>query len=206
LLVSFVMMIDRRRERSVHTRAALLDSLLDWLRLGAPSPTATEIASKAGISQRSVFRNYPRLEELYADLLEREYHRILTTEKVINPALPLRERARKFVRQRSRRHEHIAPVLRGAHRFSASCTRVSQLAKHFRDLERNEVVELFARELRVLPGPRREETIALMSSCLSWSHWQELRTHQRVPVRAALDGCEHLVVRLLEQPPPESAE
>ena len=50
---------DGRTVRAERTRQALVDSLLNLLDEGQLTPTAAEIAARAGVSERSVFQHFP---------------------------------------------------------------------------------------------------------------------------------------------------
>ena len=55
---------DGRTVRAERTRQALVDSLLGLLDEGQMTPTAAQIAARAGVSERSVFQHFPDREAL----------------------------------------------------------------------------------------------------------------------------------------------
>lgn len=61
---------DLRRERSVETRARILEACRSLMRGGELRPTANAIARTLGIAQRTVFAHYRIVDELYAEALD----------------------------------------------------------------------------------------------------------------------------------------
>ena len=55
---------DGRRQRRVHNREAVVDALLDLYREGNLRPSTDEIAERAGLSPRSLFRYFDDVDDL----------------------------------------------------------------------------------------------------------------------------------------------
>src|SRR5262245_37285301 len=104
--------IDGRVQRGERNRTAIVDALLSLLEEGDMSPSARDIAERAGVSLRSVFQHYDDLESLYTALIERQAGRVVLD--AIDPALPFPERLAKFVNTRTAVYERISPVRRAA--------------------------------------------------------------------------------------------
>ncbi|MGH9111849.1 MAG: TetR/AcrR family transcriptional regulator, partial [Acidimicrobiales bacterium] len=66
---------DGRRQRTERSRAAVIDALLSLYDDGAVWPAAAEVAKRAGVSTRSVFRHFADLDGLAEAAIERQWAR-----------------------------------------------------------------------------------------------------------------------------------
>src|SRR3954463_12989975 len=105
---------DGRTVRAERTRQALVDSLLVLLDEGHLTPTAAEIAARAGVSERSVFQHFPDREALFEAVARQQYERVMPTLHPIDTSLPLDERIEQFTEQRARLYEMVGGVRRAA--------------------------------------------------------------------------------------------
>ena len=62
--------VDGRVERTVRTRASLLEAFRDLLLSGAIDPTSRDVAAAAGITTRTLFRHFPDMESLRRSLID----------------------------------------------------------------------------------------------------------------------------------------
>ena len=60
---------DLRRERSVTTRKKIADALLGLVGEGVISPTAEQVAHRADVGLRTVFRHFEDMETLYREVI-----------------------------------------------------------------------------------------------------------------------------------------
>ena len=60
---------DRRRHRSVTTRRKIADALLALLGEGVVQPTAEQVAARADVGLRTVFRHFEDMETLFRELI-----------------------------------------------------------------------------------------------------------------------------------------
>ena len=63
---------DGRRLRRARNRAAVIDSLLELIRMGETDPTVSKIAERAGVSHRSVFRYFDDMDDLARTAIDQE--------------------------------------------------------------------------------------------------------------------------------------
>ena len=61
--------VDGRRRRSLDSRARIVAAMLELVRLGNASPNAVEVAARAGVGLRSVFRHFKDMESLYVEIM-----------------------------------------------------------------------------------------------------------------------------------------
>src|SRR5262249_45529991 len=100
---------DGRQRRAERSREAIVSALFELVGEGVLEPTAQEVAERAGVGIRSVFRHFDDKDGLFATMdarLRRDALPILREEVT---AGSLRERARALVDQRARLFERIAP-------------------------------------------------------------------------------------------------
>ena len=61
---------DGRRLRSAASRRRIVEAMRDLVREGAVSPRAEEVAARADVGLRSVFRHFDDMESLYREISE----------------------------------------------------------------------------------------------------------------------------------------
>lgn len=85
--------LDGRRARRIANRDAVLEALLELLSSGHLTPSAAEIAERAGVSERSLFRYFDDLPDLLLSAVARFNERhVADFEIPVDPGLPLEER------------------------------------------------------------------------------------------------------------------
>jgi AcrR family transcriptional regulator len=178
-------MADGRRVRREQNREAVLDAMVELFEEGSYQPTTDEIAQRAGISPRSLFRYFIDSEDLSRAVIDRE---LVTSQPLLELTVvddaPLDERIRSLVEARVRLYETIAPTARAA-RLAA--TRNPTIAKQLRErraLLRGQVRRVLDPEAAMLP--------ALDALC-SFETYELLRHDQRL---SKLKAAEALVVSL----------
>ena len=65
--------VDGRTLRRTRNRTAVIDALIDLAREGSLRPAASEIADRAGVSHRSIFRYFEDLDELVSVAIEHSF-------------------------------------------------------------------------------------------------------------------------------------
>ncbi len=68
---------DGRSVRAERTRTAIVDALLSLLDEGDVKPTAERVASRAKVSERSVFQHFSDREALFEAAAQRQYERVM---------------------------------------------------------------------------------------------------------------------------------
>jgi AcrR family transcriptional regulator len=180
---------DGRTLRSERSRRAIVEAMLAWVGEGVLEPTAQQVADRAEVGIRSVFRHFADMDALYAEIgaLVREKAQPLVT--AVPPKGKVQDRLREMVRRRSALFEHIAPYRRSADRRVASSPFLARghrrLARELRAALRAAVPELAS------ASPEREEALDLV---LSFEAWDRLRTQQRLSAQQTTAVLESLAV------------
>jgi AcrR family transcriptional regulator len=183
---------DGRVQRSVRSRERILDALTGLVAEGNLQPTGRQVAARAGLGLRTVYRHFEDMESLYRELNER------VTRAVAPTAAPaasgsLAERVAAMVRFRVRVFERAAPFLRSGASLRWRSAFLSEThAATVRDLREN--LHRSVPEVLELPEHRREaaELVA------SFEAWDRLRTEQRLGRDRAQAIVERTLLDLLE--------
>src|SRR3954467_2721147 len=162
---------DGRTVRAERTRQALVESLLGLLDEGHPTPTAAEIAARAGVSERSVFQHFPDREALLEAVAREQYDRVVPTLRPVDSSLPLPDAIDQFAKQRARLYEQIGGVRRAGLLIEHESSSVAGWLATARQGKGPQGEAGFRRELDAIPADEREPLrVALITHC-SWSAW-----------------------------------
>lgn len=166
---------DGRARRALRGRQRVSEALVSLIAARGRMPTVEEVAERAGVGRRSVFRYFDGVEALETETAHAM--RALITERVPppDPRGTLEERLTRLVRHRERLYEHITPVrrfldaarLRGNEAFDT-------LIDDGRRLLREHLVRMLAPELTRQPG-----VLPAVELLTSWEAWVALREGQR---------------------------
>ena len=192
---------DGRLARSRTTRAAVVEALLALIEAGDLRPTAPRIASRAGVSLRSVFQHFHDLEALFAAAADRQAERLGPLMQPIAPNAPFAERLRRFVAQRARLLETLSPVRRAALLMEPFSNEVATRLRELRGRKRAEIEQVFATELAACPPAARHDLLAALDAAASYSTWHALRVHQELPVERARQVLAQMLTALLGDHP-----
>jgi AcrR family transcriptional regulator len=167
--------LDGRHLRRAQNREAVLDALADLFEEGNLLPTSGEIAERAGLSPRSLFRYFDDVDDLSHATIDRQLARarpLLDAGTVASD--PTTVKIARVVEARLRLYETIAPAARAA-RASAHRHRpvAAQIAKS-RSYLRHQLSELFAAELRTTA------LLPALDALLSFETYELLRGDQRL--------------------------
>jgi AcrR family transcriptional regulator len=172
---------DGRLLRRKRNRDAVVGSLLDLFRAGNLQPSAEEIAARAGLSPRSLFRYFGDVDDLTRTAIARleleAFHLVpVNTYPEADPAV----KARVLAHQRFRLYEavgHTAAVLRLRSPYHP--TLAASLTRN-RAFMRGQLRALFAPELRALGAVRGPTVLAAADVLCSFESYQLLHQVQRL--------------------------
>lgn len=189
---------DGRRLRGLRNRHAVVEAMLSLLEDGVTSPSAAEIAERAGVSLRSVFRHFDDLDALFLAGIERQTQKTSHLYKPPSPNGTATDRVQALVRQRRRLHEAVAPVRRGwVLRFRDHPTMVPVMAEVRSELRR-QISELFAADLADLSPSVRREVVDAIDLATSFPAWDYLRFDQELSVNRAAGVMRRTVLAVLK--------
>ena len=184
--------LDGRARRSERSREAIVAAMIDLVGAGVLAPTAEQIAERAGVGLRTVFRHFGDLEGIFAAMdaqIEARVANALGDEQL---AGPLARRIAGLVQRRGRLFELIAPFKR------------SEMLKRWQSafLQRRHaslVRRLRAETWRWLPELESadDDVAQAVNLALSFEAWDRLRRDQRLTAPRALAVMERTVAALL---------
>lgn len=176
---------DGRHLRAERSRLAVAQAVLDLLHEGNSIPTAGDIAARAGVSLRSVHHHFRDRDALVIAAARLQNERTNHLIQPLSAGGAFKTRLAAFVKQRSRLLEVVGPVRRAALAIAPMSETVQMHLDSFRKLKREQLIQLFASELERYPTAERRPLIAAACCAASWSAWEELRSHQRLPIATA---------------------
>ena len=188
--------LDGRVRRGERSRQAIVAALLDLIGSGVLQPTAQQVADRAGVGIRSVFRHFSEMDSLFAAMdvrLAGEAARIL--EGSVR-AGSLAERVSRLVRQRATLFERVGPYKR-----SANLQRWRSAFLQDRHLRMQRVLR--ADLLQWLPelDGAPADLVEAVDLATSFDAWDRLRNDRQLNQKVAMAAVERTVSALLRESP-----
>ena len=173
---------DGRRERRVRNRDAVVDAMLQLLREGELRPGGQQIADRAGVSLRTVFRHFDDLDSLMEAAVRQQLDHVgrLFDLAAINDRASLADRVDVLARHRERLFEEIAPVRRAGTRLAPFHAPVREALSSSHRTLRRQLEQVFQRELAAMPADVRRVAIEAADAASSFATWDAMRTDQRL--------------------------
>ena len=136
--------VDGRHLRRKQNRETVLDALVDLWCEGNYQPSSNEIAERAGLSPRSLFRYFDDVDDLNRAAIERQLEGARPMLAVDIPVdAPLEERIDQLVRARVRMYETIEPAARAARVCAHRHPIVADQLHESRSYLRHQIAKLF---------------------------------------------------------------
>ncbi|MEQ1753153.1 MAG: TetR/AcrR family transcriptional regulator [Micropepsaceae bacterium] len=101
---------DGRRKRGDHSRKQIVDAMLVLVREGDMSPSAAQVAERAGVGLRTVFRHFEEMEVLYREMAEVIAAKVMPLVRKPYTKAAWRDRLLELVERRIEIHEEIMPL------------------------------------------------------------------------------------------------
>jgi TetR/AcrR family transcriptional regulator of autoinduction and epiphytic fitness len=192
--------LDGRHRRSERSRAAVVDALLSLYDDGVVRPGVADIAARAGVSPRSVFRHFADLEGLADAAIERQWQRVHQLFDAPPDGGDLETRVGALVDQRLRLYGAVIGVARAAVVLASSSAVVASTLRARRRLLGDQVVALFAPELDARRGSDRTELAAALEAAASLENMDYLRTQAGLGADGTAAVVRRTLHALLEAP------
>ncbi len=184
---------DGRRVRGHENRRKIIEAMLAIINEGTISPSAEEVATRANVGLRTVFRHFDDMDSLYRELSE-----VMTGELMPIAAAPMpeggwREKIAELATRRSQVFEKMMPFKIAAdvhrHRSKYLLDEHAQLNV----IQRTILCDALAPVVR-LEGV----TLEALDLLMSFDVWRRLRKDQKLSVTEARDTVLHAAHLLLE--------
>jgi len=184
--------VDGRRQRGDENRARIVRAMLELILAGDYTPNAEQVAARANVSLRTVFRHFEDMDRLYREItspLEAELRQLAQKPFTANH---WKGRILELVDRRSQAFEKLAPYRRAAdahrHRSRQLAEDGQRFARVLREILSSNMPEAFR-------GSPLHEALDLL---LSIETWLRLRGEQGLSPAAAREVLETAVRQLLE--------
>jgi AcrR family transcriptional regulator len=194
---------DGRLERTVRTRKLLIDAYIGVASEKKRIPTTVEVATRAGVSQRSLFERFGSLGALglaaFDYILE---HRPSTPTGDLVKA-DRQTRIRFQIGVRGRACETWLPVWRLVVRAQGTSQALEERVEKVRALTRDRLELMYRPELDTLAAPARNAVLIALEALTDWTCWGRMREHYGLSFDQACNAWIEAIERLLP-PTPDS--
>jgi TetR/AcrR family transcriptional regulator of autoinduction and epiphytic fitness len=190
--------VDGRARRRERNRDAVVTALLELYREGRLQPSVEEVAARAGISVRSVFRYFDDTEAMVRAGIARQQQHLAPLYALEVPAgAPFPERLRSFVRARTRLLAAMGAVGRVARALAIRQPLVEAELTRIRQRLRDQLTEVFAAEIAALPPAERDAAVAAADVAASWEAYHLMTDDQGLTPEQATEAMARALARLL---------
>lgn len=167
--------VDGRRARGARTRLNVLEALIAVVDEGELRPTATVVASRAGVALRTLYHHFEDVGELRRVALDLQLRRQSELLEPLDPAEDLEVRIHLLARQLRKLFEALAPMRRATVLDELRSPESEAGLQAFRLKRREHVARSFRPEIARRSGESRSLLDALDAST-TWESWDYMRT------------------------------
>lgn len=177
--------VDGRSLRRERNRQDIVDALLGLIENGETEISAALIASKAGLSERSIFRYFDDVNDLYRSVCDLAFSKEIEYALIDDVGIgSLDAKIENFVNQRVRiytMNEKIAPAARS---FAFKNPVIKNQLVLGRKLLRTQIMKHFAEELSVFDKQQQQVAVAIIDSLTTFEYYDMMRSDQKMSVQA----------------------
>jgi AcrR family transcriptional regulator len=177
--------VDGRSLRRERNRQDIVDALLSLIENGETEISAALIASKAGLSERSIFRYFDDVNDLYRSVCDLAFSKEIEIALIDDAGIgSLDTKIENFVNQRVRiytMNEKIAPAARS---FAFKNPIIKNQLVVGRKLLRTQIMKHFAEELSVFDKQQQQVAVAIIDSLTTFEYYDMMRSDQKMSVLA----------------------
>ncbi len=177
--------VDGRSLRRERNRQDIVDALLGLIENGETEISAALIASKAGLSERSIFRYFDDVNDLYRSVCDLAFSKEIEYALIDDAGVgSLDTKIENFVNQRVRiytMNEKIAPAARS---FAFKNPVIKNQLVVGRKLLRTQIIKHFAEELSVFDKEQQQVAVAIIDSLTTFEYYDMMRSDQKMSVQA----------------------
>lgn len=171
---------DGRRKRSDRSRRRIIEAMFDLIGDGNMSPSAANIAERANVGLRTVFRHFEDMDSIYDEMTEELTAAIMP--KVIAPyeAATWRGRLMECIEKRAELYEMVFPmkVCMSLRRFQSDF--LGEQYERDTKLMRSSLKSILPKEIT-----SDRDLFSAIEVALDFSTWRQLRSDQKRSVESA---------------------
>lgn len=185
--------IDGRRRRSEQSRAKIIEAMLSLVKDGKIVPTAEEVAARANIGLRSVFRHFSDMEMLRQEMIA-QMGKTYLKWFVPFDGDDWREQLKDLLKRRASAYEEIMPYKRAADVRRLKSTVIGA------EYERLNII-IRSRLLSIVPEAFANQKVLIeaLDMVVSIDAWQRLREDQNLSLEEARKTVYALVKAILAE-------
>jgi TetR/AcrR family transcriptional regulator, regulator of autoinduction and epiphytic fitness len=165
---------DGRLARGVHTRMTIVQAAVTLIDSGDNHPATSDVATRAGVSLRTVFRHFGDVEGLFCEVAYRQASRYQDLIPLLPPNGPVATRILATCRQRRQLFEVIGPVLRVAQDKTEGSPRFNQALAQHRARLLGQLTRTLGPEIDA-HGSEVEVRLETLTVATGWRQWNMLR-------------------------------
>jgi TetR/AcrR family transcriptional regulator of autoinduction and epiphytic fitness len=188
--------VDGRHARSERSRQAMLDALLALLREGTVRPSSSQIAERAGVTQRTLFNQFGDMDSLVTAAAGRHIHRYLELQPDAGTGT-VEERVGHYCAGLARLLEetmHLRWAMTIHHEAQATGDRIVRGALH---MTRHRLTEAFAPELEALDQTTRDEVLDALELEADPIVWRLRRVQQELSTDESREVLQRTMLAVL---------
>jgi len=189
---------DGRVARGRRTREAAIDVLLILYTEGNLTPTIEDIASRVGMTSRSIYHHFQDRDALTVALAEHQkaQHPELFIAHPISGSRAARIDG--LVAHRAELFETVAPVRRSALAVMHTSPEIRSQQTKLAARLRRQVARTFEPEISTLERSTKAKATELLDLHTSWETWERLRRWQRLSIQHSRNLVTDLVTQTLD--------
>lgn len=183
--------VDGRRQRGQNNRARIVAAVLDLTKAGVHSPSAEQVATRADVSLRTVFRHFEDMDSLYREIsqpMEAELRQI-AGRPFQSPEW--QGRLIELVARRCEAFERIAPFRRAAEAQRHRSVFLAEAGQQFAAILRGILAEIVPKHLA------GTDTFEALDLLLSFPAWDRLRREQGLSPERTHAVLEAAVIKVI---------
>ncbi len=183
---------DGRKLRSEDSKRRIVSAMLELVRDGKIAPTAEEVAKRAQVGLRTVFRRFRDMESLYAEMAGAIDERIASIIDDYTRQDDWRINLNRMVERRLQVYEIVMPYRVAAEALKFQSTIL--LTQHMKFVR-----EERQRLLALMPESLLSDSVLMegLEAALSFDMWNQLRNDQRLNADEAGGVVKRIVSSLL---------
>jgi AcrR family transcriptional regulator len=183
---------DGRRRRGQDNRARIVAAMLEIIQTGDLTPSAEQVAQRADVGLRTVFRHFQDMDSLFREMSVVIMGALQRAAEAPFRSEDWRERVVELVERRGWAFERVGP-------FLSAATLIRRRSKYM-DVDHARLVAALREILeQQLPSTvtRDKTKLEALDLLLSFEAWSRLRREQRLSPEQAQETLEAAVRRLL---------
>jgi AcrR family transcriptional regulator len=191
--------VDGRSARRERNRREIVDALLELIREGTIDASAAEVAARAGLSERSLFRYFDDVNDLYGEVCAVQFSRLQPRAAIDGFARGTTDdKVTAFIEQRITLHQAIGRVGVAARAHAHRNPVIAKQLIDARALLRKQIAEHFATELKSQDDARRRAAVASIDLCTTYEALEMLLTEHRMTYTAVRDVLTIIIRKALQ--------